>query len=146
MVRNGKQGGPWIRKVQRRSEEGGGERGRGEVGVWISFMSHSLWVIRFDDSTAFYIRSGDSRPKTETPDRFVFAFVKVRNVVTWIIVQFVFFFPDNRQELVISKHDRLLDKLLDLLQPAEVLLLLLDVDVLGNEDCELGVDAPLGEV
>ena len=41
---------------------------------------------------------------------------------------------------------RLLDKVLDLLQPAKVLLLLLDVDVLGDEDGELGVDTPLGEV
>jgi hypothetical protein len=41
---------------------------------------------------------------------------------------------------------RLLNKVLDLLQPAKVLLLLFDVDVLGNEDSEVGVDASLVEV
>ena len=40
----------------------------------------------------------------------------------------------------------LLDKVLDLLQPAEVLLLLLDVDVLGNEDGEISVNTTLIEV
>ena len=40
----------------------------------------------------------------------------------------------------------LLDEVLDLLQPAEVLLLLLDVDVLGNEDGEIGVNTALVEV
>lgn len=41
---------------------------------------------------------------------------------------------------------RLLDKVLDLLQPAKVLLLLLHVDVLGNEDGEVGVNTTLVEV
>ena len=40
----------------------------------------------------------------------------------------------------------LLDEVLDLLQPAKVLLLLLDVDVLGNEDGEIGVNTTLVEV
>jgi hypothetical protein len=40
----------------------------------------------------------------------------------------------------------LLDKVLDLLQPAEVLLLLLHIDVLGNEDGEIGINTPLVEV
>jgi hypothetical protein len=45
-----------------------------------------------------------------------------------------------------QKRIALLDKVLDLLQPANVLLLLLDVDVLRNEHSEIGVDAPLVEV
>lgn len=40
----------------------------------------------------------------------------------------------------------LLNEVLDLLQPAEVLLLLFDIDVLGNEDGEIGVNTPLVEV
>lgn len=40
----------------------------------------------------------------------------------------------------------LLNKVLNLLQPTEVLLLLLDVDVLGYEHGELGVDAAVVEV
>jgi hypothetical protein len=45
-----------------------------------------------------------------------------------------------------TKNIALLDKVLDLLQPAKVFLLLLDIDVLGDEDGEIGVDAPLVEV
>jgi len=45
-----------------------------------------------------------------------------------------------------NKIIALLDKVLDLLQPAKVLLLLLDIDVLRNEDGEIGVDTPLVEV
>ena len=45
-----------------------------------------------------------------------------------------------------TKTFALLDKVLDLLQPAEVLLLLLDIDVLGNEDGEVGVNTTLVEV
>ena len=48
----------------------------------------------------------------------------------------------RRQTKIIA----LLDKVLDLLQPAKVLLLLLDVDVLGNEDGEIGVNTTLIEV
>jgi len=45
-----------------------------------------------------------------------------------------------------TKKIALLDEVLDLLQPAKVLLLLLDVDVLGNEDGEIGVNTTLVEV
>jgi hypothetical protein len=45
-----------------------------------------------------------------------------------------------------QKNIALLDKVLDLLQPANVLLLLLHVDVLRNEDGEIGVNASLVEV
>lgn len=40
----------------------------------------------------------------------------------------------------------LLNKVLNLLQPTEVLLLLLDVDIFGDEHGELGVDAAVVEV
>jgi hypothetical protein len=45
-----------------------------------------------------------------------------------------------------NKTIALLDKVFDLLQPANVLLLLLHVDVLRNEHSEIGVDTPLVEV
>jgi hypothetical protein len=45
-----------------------------------------------------------------------------------------------------QKRIALLDKVLDLLQPANVLLLLLHIDVLRNEHSEIGVDTPLVEV
>lgn len=50
------------------------------------------------------------------------------------------------QSSSVKQKIALLDKVLDLLQPAEVLLLLLDVDVLRNEDGEIGVNTPLVEV
>lgn len=46
----------------------------------------------------------------------------------------------------LTKNIALLDKVLDLLQPANVLLLLLNINVLGNEDGKIGVDTPLVEV
>jgi hypothetical protein len=45
-----------------------------------------------------------------------------------------------------QKNIALLDKVLDLLQPANVLLLLLDIDVFRDENGEIGVNAPLIEV
>lgn len=60
----------------------------------------------------------------------------------------LFFQPEFRL-LKTSKADKgiaLLDEVLDLLQPAKVLLLLLDVDVLGDEDGEISVNTALVEV
>ena len=99
-----------------------------------------------DNSTAFFVFAAEIPPQTKTPDSLCIRIRKVRSIVTWIIIQFLLFFNNRDQALVISKNDRLLDKVLDLLQPAKVLLLLLDVDVLGDEDGELGVNTPLGEV
>jgi hypothetical protein len=45
-----------------------------------------------------------------------------------------------------QKKIALLDKVLDLLQPANVLLLLLDIDVFRDEHSEIGINTPLVEV
>ena len=59
------------------------------------------------------------------------------------------FFQPKFRLFKISKANKgiaLLNEVLDLLQPAKVLLLLLDVDVLGDEDGEISVNTALVEV
>lgn len=67
-------------------------------GAFICFNS-------IDNSTAFSYSQRRFPPlPTKHQIRFVFAFRKVRNIVTWIIIQFFLFLSTAHQALVISKQ------------------------------------------
>ena len=58
-----------------------------------------------DNSTAFFVFAAEIPPQTKTPDSLCIRIRKVRNIVTWIIIQFFFSFDSTaHQALVISKQ------------------------------------------